>query len=42
MIKILTWWVGAAVEIAIFRCAMSVKSSGSSMLLALRHLEEYY
>jgi len=33
--------VGAAVEIGIFDCAMLVKSS-SSMLLALRYLEDYY
>jgi len=41
VIKILKWGVGTAVEIVIFLCAMSVKSSGSSML-ALRHPEEYY
>ena len=40
VLKILTWWVGAAVEIGIFDCAMLVKSS-SRILLALRHLEEW-
>ena len=39
VLKILTWGVGAAVEMGIFDCAMLVKTS-SSMLLVLRHLEE--
>ena len=36
VLKILTWWVGAALEIGIFCCAMLVQLS--SMLLALGHL----
>ena len=40
VMRILTWWVGAAVEFGILSCAMLVKSS-SRMLLGLCHFEKW-